>query len=159
MVTDPLREHIAPLYSQIKCTKKMHKRQVMSKRDRGNPNAKYVLSISQGALRRPCGGWGRGRRPPGPTHAGAPPAGGAVASRSPPPREGRGERESKGREGRGGGGWAPPPRTGRSRRAALAAAPQQSGGKRSTAIRRAGGSAQSCRWPTVLHHATNGHGL
>ena len=79
MVTDPLREHIAPLYSQIKCSKKMHKCQVLSKRDRGNPNAKYVLSISQGALRRPCGGWGRGRRPPGPTHTGAAPAGGVVA--------------------------------------------------------------------------------
>ena len=43
--------------------------------------------------------------------------------------------------------------------AALAAAPQQSGGKRSTGTRRVGGSGQCRRWPTIVHYATAAHGV
>ena len=54
---------------------------------------------------------------------------------------------------------APSPQTARSRRVELAAALEQSGGKRSTRTRRAGASGQRRRWATVVHHGTNGHGL
>jgi len=51
------------------------------------------------ALRRPCGGWGRGRRPPGPTHGGAPPGG--APSRAPRAHRRLGREGERGR-GRGG---------------------------------------------------------
>ena len=43
--------------------------------------------------------------------------------------------------------------------AGCSVAPQQSRGKRSTGTRRAGGSGQCRRWPTIVHYATAAHGL